>query len=102
MARVFDRMYGTSSGSINLAYFAAGRAWDALSVYYDHLPRGFVNPTYRLLRPRLNMSYVFDHVMRTEVPLEPQAIAQSRLDIRLVLSNVDELRPEVVRARCRP
>ena len=41
---VFDRFYGTSSGSMNLAYFAAGGGWDALSVYYDHLVSGFFHP----------------------------------------------------------
>jgi predicted patatin/cPLA2 family phospholipase len=96
---VFDRMYGTSSGSINLAYFASGGRWNALSVYYDHLPLGFVNPAYHLHRPRLNMSYVFDGVMRNEVPLDTQALADSDIDARLVLSNVETLEPEIVRAR---
>lgn len=31
----FDALYGTSSGSINLAYFAAGGSWEALSLYYE-------------------------------------------------------------------
>ena len=96
---VFDRMYGTSSGSINLAYLAAGGGWDSLSVYYDHLPRGFVNPAYLLHRPRLNMPFVFEQVMRHEVPLDTEALARSDLDVRLVLSNVDTMKPEVVRAR---
>jgi len=99
ITRVFDAMYGTSSGSINLAYFAAGSGWDALSVYYDHLPRGFVNPAYLLHRPRLNMAYVFEGVMRTEVPLDTRALAESDVDVRLALSNVDTLKPETVRVQ---
>lgn len=97
--RVFDHMYGTSSGSINLAYLAAGGDWDALSIYYDHLPRGFVNPAYLLHRPRLNMPYVFEQVMRHEVPLDTRTLAASSLDVRLVLSNVETMKPEIVRAR---
>ncbi|MEV4350092.1 patatin-like phospholipase family protein [Actinoplanes sp. NPDC049596] len=97
--KVFDRLYGTSSGSINLAYLAAGSGWDALSVYYDHLPRGFVNPAYLLHRPRLNMPYVFERVMRHEVPLDTRALAGSSLDVRLVLSNTETMKPETVRAR---
>ena len=97
--RVFDRLYGTSSGSVNLAYIAAGGGWDALSIYYDHLPRGFVNPAYLLHRPRLNMPYVFERVMRHEVPIDTQALAASPLDVHLVLSNVDTMKPETVRAR---
>jgi predicted patatin/cPLA2 family phospholipase len=99
IAPLFDRLYGTSSGSINLAYFAAGGGWDALSIYYDHLPRGFVNPPWPPHRPRLNMAYVFEQVMRTEVPLDTEALAKSTADVQLVLSNVDTLKPETVRAR---
>ena len=63
LADVFDRFYGTSSGSMNLAYFAAGGGWDALSVYYDHLVSGFLlRRRFRLAR--LDMDYVFDEVMR--------------------------------------
>jgi predicted patatin/cPLA2 family phospholipase len=96
---VFDRMYGTSSGSVNLAYIAAGGGWDSLSIYYDHLPRGFVNPAYLLHRPRLNMPFVFEGVMRQEVPLDTQALADSAADVRLALSNVDTMKPEMVEAR---
>ncbi|MEU8314800.1 MULTISPECIES: patatin-like phospholipase family protein [unclassified Micromonospora] len=99
ITRVFDRMYGTSSGSINLAYFAAGGSWDALSVYYDHLPRGFVNPAYLVHRPRLNMPYVFERVMREEVPLDTVALADSPFDVRIALSNVDTMLPEPLDVR---
>ena len=82
LARVFDRFYGTSSGSMNLAYFAAGGGWDALSVYYDHLVSGFL--LRRPLRlPRLDMDYVFDEVIRHRVPLD-------------VLSDVEAARPVIV------
>ena len=99
IAAVFDRMYGTSSGSINLAYFAAGGDWDALSIYYDHLPYGFVNPVHHLHRPRLNMTYLFDTVMRSRVPLDVNALKHSEVDVRLGLSNVDTARPELIHAR---
>src|ERR1700744_5192554 len=42
LAGVFDRFYGTSSGSMNLAYFAAGSGWDAPSVYYGPPASGVV------------------------------------------------------------
>jgi predicted patatin/cPLA2 family phospholipase len=95
---VFDRFYGTSSGSMNLAYFAAGGGWDALSVYYDHLVSGF------LLRrpfrpPRLDMAYVFDEVVRNRVPLDRAKAAASTFDIRIVLSDVETARPVIVPIR---
>jgi predicted patatin/cPLA2 family phospholipase len=95
---VFDRMYGTSSGSINLAYLSAGGRWDALSIYYDHLPSGFVNPAWRVGRPRLNMAWVADEIMRTRVPLDTEALARSGDDVRIALSDVDSMRPELVHA----
>jgi predicted patatin/cPLA2 family phospholipase len=101
LADVFDRFYGTSSGSMNLAYFAAGGGWDALSVYYDHLVSGF------LLRrpfrpPRLDMDYVFDEVVRYRVPLDRAKATASPYDIRIVLSDVETARPVIVPIRAVP
>src|ERR1700729_2574496 len=53
LAGLFDRFYGTSSGSMNLAYFAADGGWDALSVYYDHLVSGFLRPWRLPHQPRM-------------------------------------------------
>lgn len=96
---VFDRLYGTSSGSVNLAYFAAGGAWDALSIYYDHLTRGFVRKPGLRLKPILNMEYAFDEIMSRIVPLDTDALAASPLDLRMVLADVDDVKPVVVEAR---
>ena len=63
LAHVFDRFYGTSSGSMNLAYFAAGHGWDALPVYYDYLVSGFVRRRQLPHRPRLDVSIqAFSHM----------------------------------------
>jgi predicted patatin/cPLA2 family phospholipase len=95
LAGVFDRFYGTSSGSMNLAYFAADGGWDALSVYYDHLVSGFL--LRRPLRlPRLDMDYVFDEVIRNRVPLDRAKATTSPYDIRIVLSDVEAARPVIV------
>ena len=95
---VFDRFYGTSSGSINLAYLAAGGAWDALSVYYDHLVTGFVRRPPLPHRPLLDMGRV-EEVIRAVVPLDIDALDRSALDVRLILTDVVERRPVVVAAR---
>lgn len=96
---VVDRFYGTSSGSINLAYFASGGGWDALSVYYDHLVDGFVLPRRLPHRPRLDMGYVFDEVMRRRVPLDTARLADSPYDVRIVLSDVELAQPRIVALR---
>ncbi|HWG12240.1 MAG TPA: patatin-like phospholipase family protein, partial [Streptosporangiaceae bacterium] len=94
LADVFDRFYGTSSGSMNLAYFAAGGGWDALSVYYDHLVSGFLL--------RRDMDYVFDEVVRYRVPLDRAKATSSAYDIRIVLSDVETARPVIVPIRAVP
>jgi predicted acylesterase/phospholipase RssA len=40
---VCDAIFGVSSGAINVAYWAAGGRWNALSIYYDRPPHGFVS-----------------------------------------------------------
>jgi predicted acylesterase/phospholipase RssA len=95
---VFDRLYGTSSGSINLAYFAAGAAWDALSVYYDHLVAGFVRRPPLPGRPLLDMGRVRE-IICSVVPLDVDALAGSRYDVRFLLTDVVQRRPVVIGAR---
>jgi predicted patatin/cPLA2 family phospholipase len=96
---IFDRFYGTSSGSMNLAYFAAGGGWDALSVYYDHLVSGFFHSHWLPHRPQIDMRFVFDEVMRNRIPLDRDKVASAPYDIRIVLSDVEEARPVIVPIR---
>ncbi len=93
-----DRFYGTSASGLNLAYLAAGRGWDALSIYYDHLVEGFVRRRPGPGRPLLDMARVA-HVIRDEVPLQVEAVGASSLDVRLVLSDVERRAPVVVPVR---
>jgi len=80
-------------------YFAAGGAWEALSVYYDHMPNGFLRSRWLLHRPRLDMAYVFERIMVKEVPLDTDTLAASPFDVRIVLSDVDRMEPTIVSAR---
>ena len=99
LAHVFDRFYGTSSGSMNLAYFAAGGGWDALSVYYDHLVSGFLRRRQVPGWPRLDMSFVFGEVMRNRIPLDGARVGAAPFDVRIVLSDVEDARPVIVPIR---
>jgi predicted patatin/cPLA2 family phospholipase len=99
LASVFDRFYGTSSGSMNLAYFAADGGWDALSIYYDHLISGFLQPRRLPHQPQIDMHFVFDEVMRNRVPLDRSKVASAPYDIRMVLSDVERARPVIVPLR---
>lgn len=86
-----DVLYGTSSGSINLTYFAAGGSWDALSVYYDHLPFGFVRGA-SVRAPRLDMAFL-EQVMRSRVPLDVDALRASPMEVRVVTTDVARVVP---------
>ena len=99
ISNLFDRFYGTSSGSMNLAYFASGGGWGALSIYYDHLASGFLRPLRLPLQPRIDMDFIFDEVMGKRVPLYRQRLAAAPYDIRIVLSDVERAEPVVVRLR---
>jgi predicted patatin/cPLA2 family phospholipase len=99
LAHLFDRFYGTSSGSMNLAYFAGGGGWGALSIYYDHLVSGFLRPRRLPHQPRMDMDFVFDEVIGKRVPLDTQQVAAAPYDIRIVLSDVEHAEPVIVQLR---
>lgn len=90
----FDAYYGTSSGSLNLAYAFGGSDWDGMSVYYDHLTRGFVRRRRRwdVTRPVLDMAYAFEQVMSKTVPIGWAAIRDATRPINAVLTDVDHVR----------
>jgi predicted patatin/cPLA2 family phospholipase len=94
----FDRLYGTSSGAINLAYLAGGAGGDAVAIYYDHLVRGFVRRFPRPGRPLLDMGRV-EGILRRDAPLDVGAALASRLDVRMVLTDVEAREPVGVSAR---
>jgi predicted patatin/cPLA2 family phospholipase len=92
----FDSCYGTSSGSLNLAYLHGGSDWDALSVYYDHLTAGFVRrQRWNVSRPLLDMAYAFDEVIARTVPIGWSTIATLDRPVNVVLTDVDAARSEI-------
>jgi predicted patatin/cPLA2 family phospholipase len=95
-AEYVDNYYGTSSGSINITYFSAGASWEALSVYYDHLTRGFLRGKTSIGLTRLDMGYL-ETVMRERVPLDSKMLSKSAINARIVLTNVDTMTPEIVK-----
>ena len=91
----FHAFYGTSSGSLNLAYLHGGADWDALSVYYDHLTAGFVRRSWNLTRPMVDMRYAFDQVIALTVPIGWDRIRALARPVNAVLTNVDAVRSEI-------
>jgi predicted patatin/cPLA2 family phospholipase len=97
----FDAFYGTSSGSMNLAYTIGGADWDGVSVYYDHLTAGFVrrHQRWKLNQPLLDMNYAFDEVMTRVVPIGWDGVRASAQPIYAVLTNVDAVRSDLMDMR---
>jgi predicted patatin/cPLA2 family phospholipase len=63
---------------------------------------GFVRRRQLPHRPRLDMGYVFDEVMRNRIPLDSKKVASAPFDIRIVLSDVEDMRPVIVPVRSVP
>lgn len=97
----FDAFYGTSSGSMNIAYTVGGADWDGLAVYYDHLTSGFVrrHQRWKLTQPLLDMDYAFDEVMTKTVPIGWEAVRASAAPAYAVLTDVDRVRSELMDMR---
>lgn len=95
--KVFDCFYGTSSGSLNIAYFSGGGSWPEVALYYDHLPNGFVRKVYRYPhKPPLDMAFAFEEIMVRRRPIDVPALLASSYNPRIVLADVDNLKPKIV------
>jgi predicted patatin/cPLA2 family phospholipase len=91
---VFDGYYGTSSGSMNLAYFLSGRRWDALTMYYDILGQSrFVSPARALARrgPVMDMGLLYDEIMEHVLPLDYDAVLAASPSLHVGVSSLDDL-----------
>lgn len=97
----FDAFYGTSSGSLNLAYTIGGANWDGVAVYYDHLTAGFVrrHQRWKLNQPVLDMEYAFDEVMTRTVPIGWDVVRAASQPIYAVLTDVDDVRSTLMDMR---
>lgn len=97
----FDAFYGTSSGSMNIAYTVGGADWDGLAVYYDHLTAGFVRrrQRWKITEPVLDMTYAFDEVMSRTVPIGWAAIRAEQRPAYAVLTDVDGVQRQLMDMR---
>lgn len=99
LKHLFDGYYGTSAGSINLAYFLAGWRWKALTMYYDHLSNnGFIDRWRPLRRrgPIVDMSLLFDDVMTNDLHLDYEAVLTASPKLHVGISALDDVEAMVV------
>ena len=93
----FDVAYGTSAGSINLAYVLSDQDWEGLSIYYDQLAvLGFVDKKRPLRgRPVVDMELLRNDIMARRVRLDVAKVLKAPLPLKIAVSNISQKRGEV-------
>jgi predicted patatin/cPLA2 family phospholipase len=90
----FDAAYGSSAGAFNAAYFLTGQAFQALPLYSDAMASGFFDLRRALRRrPVLSVEWVLDVGMVRLVPLDWAGVLGSDVELQVIASSIDELRP---------
>lgn len=93
----FDAFYGTSSGTMNLAYVLGGTQWEGMAVYYDHLTHDFIRPRpWNRAHPLVDMQYGFDEVMGRRIPIQWDNIRQLDRPLITVLTDVDQIESTLI------
>jgi patatin-like phospholipase len=96
ITRVADAIVGTSAGAINVAYHAAGLAWDALAAYYDLIPTHLLRPAWEAFRqPLLRMNYL-DQLFTQDLPLCPEHLRRYPVPVFATVTDVDQQRTVAV------
>lgn len=86
---IFDAVYATSAGAMNAAHFLSGVGHLKAATYYRALADGrFYNP-WRLSRP-VDVDFLFDVVLRKEIPLEMDLLAKSKTTLKVAMLNYDD------------
>jgi predicted patatin/cPLA2 family phospholipase len=77
MTDVFDEVYGASAGAVNAAYFLAGQAGYATTIYYQKVNNTrFIGRLWR--RPIVNIDDLFDSIIAGDRPLCIDKVLGSR------------------------
>jgi predicted patatin/cPLA2 family phospholipase len=83
---MFDRIIGVSAGAVGAAYFTAKQARLGVRIYWEHLaPRRFIDARRLVLgRPVMDLSVLFNSVMKDDVPLDVSNVVE--LNVMSVLA----------------
>jgi predicted acylesterase/phospholipase RssA len=83
---IFDCTYATSAGAINAAHFLSGVGHLKAATYYRALADGrFFNP--RRLSKLVDIDFLFDVVLRMEIPLEIDRLVVSQSPLKVAVLN---------------
>lgn len=88
----FDRIYGSSAGALMGAYFIAGQAALAPSIYFQDLPnrrfisrRRFFTPG-----PVLDLDFLIDEVIGSVKPLDYDAVLGAPIELHVLATSIDD------------
>jgi predicted patatin/cPLA2 family phospholipase len=98
LLRVFDVVYGASSGAFNAVFFVSKQAVYATSVYYEFLNnREFIDlRRFFSRRPIVSLDHVLNHVIIKEKILDWKAVLESPIPLKIVTSSVEKLAPQLL------
>jgi predicted patatin/cPLA2 family phospholipase len=88
----FDRIYGSSAGSLMGAYFITGQSALAPSIYYQDLStRRFISRRRFLSsRPVLDLDYLIDSVIVSLKPLDYEAVLAAPIDLHVLTTSIED------------
>lgn len=95
---VFDAVYGTSAGAINGAYFLSAQAADGTTIYYENVNSSKFIARRRIVTPGrvMSLEFLLDHVMVHEKILDWQAVLDSAVPLKVVVTSMERRRAEVL------
>ncbi len=93
MDGLFDCVYGSSAGAINLTYFLS-RDPAGADIYTNHIANSDFISLSRLLgaksgKPVLDVGYLLDHVMEEVLPLEWDKVVNAETPLKVAASSLD-------------
>ncbi len=87
----FDVVYGSSAGACAGAYFLAGQARSGARLYYEAVNNRQFIDVFRGLQGRaiVDLDFLFDEVLRRQLPLDFEAVQRSGVELVVLASHVD-------------
>src|ERR1043165_8964616 len=86
LTEVFDEVYGASAGAVNAAYFLAGQAACATSIYYQKINNTrFIRRFWH--RKMVNIDDLFDCIIMSERPLRVDKVLACRSQLFITIAD---------------
>jgi predicted patatin/cPLA2 family phospholipase len=93
---VFDQIYATSAGAMNVAYMLAGQAVFGIQIYYKEINNDkFIN--FRRLRKVVDIDFIFDRVVTQIRPLNTARVLEAPCEFLVSVLDKDSAETVVLR-----